>query len=142
METQRIILNPDGTFSGPFTHQLTPEEIGGRPVVEITEAQYNSLQKLPGRVVWTGSGFVEKAAVPASVTNPQLREWLIRNGVINKLQAAIASIPNKTEQAVMEAWFSYSPTVRRDSEKVVALSAALGMTPEQVDAAFIAASKF
>ena len=80
--------------------------------------------------------------VPDSVTNAQLREWLIRAGKLGDLKAAISAISNTTEKAVMDSWFTHSPTVRRDSPKVAAMSVAIGMTPKQVDAAFIAASKF
>lgn len=127
------LKNPTIQRSGDGT--LTAVLSDGVAVSEDTLARIRSAELL-------GSPMPRLDGVPESVTNAQLREWLIRAGKLNDLKAAIGAISNTTERAVMDSWFTHSLTVRRDSPKVAVLAAAISMTPMQVDAAFIAASKF
>lgn len=79
--------------------------------------------------------------VPSEIEPAQLREWLIRNGKLNAVNAAISALPDP-EKTIMASWFEYARQIRRSNPKVVALAQALGMTDEQVDQAFREASQF
>jgi response regulator RpfG family c-di-GMP phosphodiesterase len=81
-------------------------------------------------------------AVPESVDNAQAREALIRSGIsIATVDAAIQSIPDATEREIAYTQWEYRATVRRSSELVASLGAAIGLTSEQIDDLFKAAAR-
>jgi hypothetical protein len=86
----------------------------------------------------------ESAAVPQSITLLQLRLWLIGNGMLSTVENIIATRANwPSEKAHDEAktrW-QFRTDVLRSSDMVNTLGAALGLTQEQIDAAFIAADR-
>ena len=77
-------------------------------------------------------------AVPRSVTPLQARKALRAAGLIDAVDAYLATQPAE----IREAW-EYAVEVRRDDQSVVAMTAAaLGMTSAQMDQLFILASGF
>ena len=82
--------------------------------------------------------------VPQSITLLQLRLWLIENGMLSTVENIIATRANwPSEKAHDEAktrW-QFRTDVLRSSDMVNTLGAALGLTQEQIDAAFIAADR-
>lgn len=74
--------------------------------------------------------------VPAWVTRRQLKQWLIEHGHIAAVETALAGIEDATARAVALNWWTESLEFRRDHPLVAQLTAALGMSGEQVDAAF------
>jgi hypothetical protein len=76
-------------------------------------------------------------AVPQSVDNAQARMALIKSGIsIATVDAAIQAIPDAVERELAYAQWEYRATVRRDSELLVSLAGAIGLTNEQVDDLF------
>lgn len=80
-------------------------------------------------------------AVPESVTRRQLKEWLIANDLIDQVEAALNAIADAKQRRIALNWWTESQDFRRDHPLVASLAAALGMTSEQVDAAFSAAAQ-
>ena len=75
--------------------------------------------------------------VPASVTARQIRLWLVRNGVsLAAVEAAIDSIPDQVTRDSVRVEWEYAPYVERSHPWLVPLAQALGLTEQQVDAAF------
>jgi hypothetical protein len=75
--------------------------------------------------------------VPASVDNAQARMALIQSGIaIATVDAAIAAIPDAVEREIAYTQWEYRATVRRDSELLVSLGTAIGLTSEQIDDLF------
>jgi hypothetical protein len=79
--------------------------------------------------------------VPESVTRRQLKEWLIANDLIDQVEAALNGIQDAKQRRIALNWWTESQDFRRDHPLVASLAAALGMTSEQVDAAFSAAAQ-
>lgn len=75
------------------------------------------------------------APVPQVVTMRQARLALLSAGLLSTVLAAVAN----ADQVVQIEW-EYSQDIQRDWPTLVALTAAMGMTPEQVDALFILAA--
>ncbi len=73
--------------------------------------------------------------VPQSISMAQTRVALRQAGLLNAVEAAIAS----GDAATGDAW-EYSSELRRDSELVATLGTSLGLSPERIDALFIAAA--
>ena len=80
-------------------------------------------------------------AVPESVSARQIRLWLVRNGVsLAAVDAAIDAIPDQLQRDSVRVEWDYAPYVERSHPMLAPLAAALGLTEQQVDQAFIEAS--
>ncbi len=79
--------------------------------------------------------------VPESVSARQIRLWLVRNGVsLAAVDAAIDAIPEQLQRDSVRVEWDYAPYVERSHPMLVPLAAALGLTEQQVDQAFVEAA--
>ena len=78
--------------------------------------------------------------VPSEVTMRQARLALLGAGKLALVDAAIDALPQPQRSAARIEW-EYSSAVQRHNGFVAALGPALGMTPEQIDALFVAAAR-
>lgn len=78
--------------------------------------------------------------VPRAVTMRQARLALLGAGALAGVDAAINAMPEPTRSAARIEW-EYSQEVQRHNGFVAALGPALGMSPAQIDALFVAAAK-
>ena len=103
--------------------------------VELAEDQAVA----PGHT-FVGSVFAAPAPrVPAAVTMRQARLALLGANLLSSVDTAIDALPEPTKSAARIEW-EYSNELQRGNALVAALTPALGLTSEQVDALFIAAS--
>lgn len=80
-------------------------------------------------------------SVPASVSARQIRLWLLRQGIsLAAVDAAIDAIPDQLQRDSVRVEWDYAPYVERTHPMLLPLAAALGLTEQQVDQAFIEAS--
>ena len=78
----------------------------------------------------------------ASVTPAQIRVWLVSRGIsLAQTEQFIAAIPDPMTREIARIKWEYGVTVLRTDPLVVAFARALGMTDEQMDAAFEEASR-
>jgi hypothetical protein len=85
---------------------------------------------------WSDGSIVAVEPVPASVTPRQVRLLLLSQNLLSQVEGIIAT----SDEATKITW-AYASEFRRDDPLLEALSQQLGLTTEQVDAFFIAASK-
>jgi hypothetical protein len=79
--------------------------------------------------------------VTATVSARQIRLWLIRHGIsLAQVDAAIDAIPDQLQRDSVRVEWDYAPHVDRSHSMLIPLAAALGLTEQQVDQAFIEAS--
>ena len=78
---------------------------------------------------------------PESVTRAQGKAALITAGLWSGVMSFVASIPDPTERALAEVALHDTQEWRRSSPFFNAAATALGLTGEQLDALFLAASK-
>lgn len=79
---------------------------------------------------------------PESVTPAQIRLWLLSNGIdLETVTGMIAAIPDETIRKIAQVRWEYGLVVLRDDPLVQQMGAAIGLTVEQMDAAFLAASQ-
>ena len=79
--------------------------------------------------------------VPERVSARQIRLWLVRHGVsLAAVDAAIDAIPDQLQRDSVRVEWDYAPYVERSHPMLIPLAAALGLTEQQVDQAFIEAS--
>lgn len=92
--------------------------------------------------VWSGSGWVvPHQASPDSVSARQIRLWLVNRGIsLAAVDAAIDTIPDQLQRDGVRVEWEYAPYVERSHPMLVPLAAALGLTEQQVDQAFIESS--
>jgi hypothetical protein len=76
---------------------------------------------------------------PNRVTMRQARLALLGAGLLDDVNASIASLPSPQKEAAQIEW-EYSQEVHRDRPFVALLTAAMGLTEQQVDDLFIAAA--
>lgn len=80
-----------------------------------------------------------------SVTRIQMRDALIDAQLFDTVEAIIAGMPETTDQEVidkkkMNDWWNHAPNFRRENIRIATMQAAMGLTDEEVDAIFLAAS--
>jgi len=90
---------------------------------------------------------LETTAEPSieEVTNIQMRDALIDEGLHDTVDDIIAAMPETTDQEIvdkkkMHDWWQHASIFRRDNARIATMQAALGLTDEEVDAIFLAAS--
>lgn len=79
--------------------------------------------------------------VPQSVTKRQGRQQMILMGLLSSVQAAIDSIPDETQRLLVQSFWDDSTQYERTHPQMLQLAQAIGLTDEQLDQAFIAASQ-
>lgn len=121
-------------------------------VVNIAEADAD-FAKAQGWIVsdtaaigdtWDGVEFANPTAppepVPASVTRRQAREALLNVGLLDDVDAAIASIEDATERRRAEIYWMDSATFERNSAMLGQIAASIGLTDAEIDDLFVAAA--
>lgn len=91
---------------------------------------------------WIGGAWVVPTpSIPESVSARQIRLWLVRNGIsLAAVDAAIDAIPDAVTRDSVRVEWEYAPYVERSHPMLVPLAAALGLTEQQVDQAFVEAA--
>ena len=79
----------------------------------------------------------DESPVPHQVSARQIRLWLVRHGVsLASVEAAIDAIADQQQRDMVRVEWEYAPYIERSHPMLVPLAAALGLSEEQVDAAF------
>lgn len=97
-------------------------------------------------LVWLAGGGVPLPAqpttpvVPQQITRAQGKAALITMGVWGGVTAYVATIADPTERALAEVALNDTLTWQRSSPFLNTAAAALGLTPAQIDALFVAAA--
>lgn len=115
--------------------------------------EVESLDFMPGLVdaanggsigdLWNGSMFTtpqEVIVVPESVEMAQARLALIDAGLLASVNTALTAMTGIDGEKARAEW-EFRPNVRRDSQLVIGIAGSLGLTDQQIDNLFIAASK-
>lgn len=118
-----------------LTHPEYPEE-------EILESDEARILHMTTHCGWIAEEFVPPAPqtpevpVPDSVEPHQLEIWLLRKGLRQTVEQLLDAIPDEEQRE--EARIRYRRVVRipRSNPLVQMAADALGLTPEQTDAAF------
>ena len=77
--------------------------------------------------------------VPQSVTMRQARIALLRAGLLDKVDAAIAALPAPDGDEARITW-GYASEIRRDGPLIGQLAPGLGLTDQVIDGLFIEAA--
>lgn len=83
----------------------------------------------------------ERPPVPGYVTMYQARAALIMAGLDDDVESAINGLPDGSEKKLTRTAWEYAQVVERHSTFTLSLATALGLTSNQVDDLFIAASQ-
>jgi len=79
----------------------------------------------------------DESPVPTSISARQIRLWLIRHGItLTTVEAAIDGIADAVARESVRVEWEYAPYVERSHAWLVPMAAALGLTEQQIDAAF------
>lgn len=101
---------------------------------------------LLGKIHNTNTGKFESApaaaqpTVPQQITRAQGKAALITMGAWDGVTAYVAAIADPTERALAEVALNDTLTWQRSSPFLNTAAAALGLTPAQIDALFVAAA--
>lgn len=102
-----------------------------------------TLDRETGEVVggeWVSTGVPPPPEVPSEVTMRQAKLALLRAGYLTTVNQAIAAMPGVEGEAARIEW-EYSSVMCRDKPFVQAIGQVVGLTSEQIDNLFIAASR-
>jgi hypothetical protein len=119
---------PDGST------RTDPDQWASDPAA-LTAAGYVVTERTPE------DDIVPPEPTPASVSARQIRLWLLRQSIsLAAVDAAIDAIPDQLQRDSVRVEWDYSGYVERTHPMLVPLAAALGLTEEQVDQAFVEAA--
>ena len=82
-----------------------------------------------------------KSSIPARVTMRQARLALLQAGLLDDIELAINNLEEPTLKRAVQIEWEYAQDIRRDWQALIMITEAMGMTEEQLDELFIAASK-
>lgn len=106
---------------------------GRNATVPIESSEYQRLEELEVTI----DDYVEPPPeIPAVVTPLQARKALSAAGLRDDVETWVSEQPLD----IKDAW-EYATAIYRDDPVITQAAAALGMTPQQVDALFVAASQ-
>jgi hypothetical protein len=90
---------------------------------------------------WNNGEWIQyPVVIPESISARQIRLWLINNGIqLSQVEQAIDSIPDLIMRETIKIEWEYAPYVERNHPMLGSLAQALGLSEEQIDAAFIQA---
>ena len=132
-ETQKLCGFLTVKSDSPIQPENTVEDVSQR-VVTIEEDGVVVVR------VWVEI-IPEPPMVPVSISPRQIRLWFIQNNIpLSTVENAINSIEDVVLRETTKVEWEYSPYVERNHPMINALGAILGLTPEQIDQAFITAS--
>lgn len=78
---------------------------------------------------------------PFRISARQIRLWLVQHGIaLTQIDNAIDGIEDPSTKEVVKIEWDFAPYVERNHPWLIPLAESLGLTPEQVDQAFIEAS--
>jgi hypothetical protein len=78
---------------------------------------------------------------PFRISARQIRLWLVQHGIaLTQIDNAIDDIEDPSTREVVRIEWEFAPYVERNHPWLIPLAESLGLTPEQVDQAFIEAS--
>jgi hypothetical protein len=110
----------------------------------------NSIEDISQRVVNVDENYVDitrvwvviPTSVPETISARQIRLWLIDNNIsLASVEAVINSIEDvQLRERTLVEW-EYAPYIERSHPLLEALASNLGLTNEQIDQGFIAASQ-
>lgn len=93
---------------------------------------------------WNGIEFIKKIIidknVPFVIPMWKARQILISDNLIDKVNAAIALIPDETQKKLAQSKFEYSVAMQRDDQLISFVANAIGLSDNQVDDLFIRAN--
>lgn len=119
---------PDGST------RTDPEQWASDPA-SLAAAGYVVTERTPE------DDIVPPEPAPATVSARQIRLWLLGRGVsMAAVDAAINALPDAAEREAVQVEWEYAPYVERSHPMLVPLAAALGLSEEQVDQAFVEAA--
>lgn len=101
-------------------YELTPEELANSEPTETPEQQARSL---------------EQRRLGMAVSMRQARLALFQNDLLSSVYDSLNALPEPDKSAALIEW-EYATEVRRSSALVESLSAALSLSPEQLDDLF------
>lgn len=118
----------------------------------LTTERDNALAQLAAaneRIATLQSRIDEMTAQPAEPPQPiatlsQIRVWLLKTlGVtaIEQVNSMIASIPDELQRAIAYQQWEYANQVLRDNPFVLMIAQRLGLSEEQMDAAYLEATR-
>lgn len=93
------------------------------------------------KTITKGWNIASNAVVPLSVSMLGMRLVLIDAGLYQPVVDTINGIPDVTEKLKAQVWWDTARTVEREHPIVLALSALIGQTTEQVNALFVSAKQ-
>lgn len=128
----RDMTNFDTSDWDCYPVQDTPQpEAPGKVAVRIMPVQIDGVWYEQWQLV-----DAPPSPVPQSVEMAQARLALLQAGLLSQVDAAIDAIPEAAQREAARVEWEYRTIVRRDSQLVVSLGAALGLTGEQIDELF------
>jgi hypothetical protein len=114
-----------------------PPELTGDEVAKRMGSQWVILPEYPPEPVIDNTPI---KYVPATITRRQCKQQLVIMDLLASVQPLIDSIEDATQKALMQIYWEDSLEFERNHPSFIQMGAGLGLSEEEIDDAFIAAS--
>lgn len=141
-----IVLNNGTVITGPVNDAMILKAAGFLTVRSDTPEQpKNSTEDISKRVINIDGNVVDIIRTWTPIVSPvsntisarQIRLWLVDNNIsLTSVKAAINGIVDERLREKTLVEWEYAPYIERNHPLLDTLGKALGLTPEQIDAAF------
>lgn len=142
--TVHMLVDADGLPAGFFPSDLYLSPPEGS--FEVTFDQWMEFLNNQGSRRWNGQQVVEYTPPPVgrltpTLTRRQLRLGLLANGITTaQVEGVIAAIPDPVDREVAQIEWADATSYERSHPLVDQIGVALGLSPEQIDAMWLAAA--
>ena len=126
IQGDRIIATATDEYTGPDAFIDAPDDF--------------DIERLSEYRVVDGQAVLPPPPPVTTITMRQARLALLRAGLLDNVNAAIAAIPDETQRRAAQIEWEYAAIVERNSTLVQQLAPALGMTEAQMDELFATAA--
>jgi uncharacterized MnhB-related membrane protein len=149
MEAPRPVALTDATLLASISSTLntsalsavTQAQADRDAAIAARDAAVSQLNTLQTQLAQQGQVIAEINGVPQSVERRFGMKALILSGLLSKVLAAIAAIPDATQRALAQADFESSPTFDRNDPSVLNLCQMAAISSEEADDLFILAGR-
>lgn len=116
----------------------------GRTAEQLGEGWVDAPEEVSPGFTFDGEAFTAPPppppTVPVAVSMRQGRQALLRVGLLDAVDAAIAGITDPLERRTAQIDWQHATEIRRASPLIASLGPALGLSEAQIDSLFIAAA--
>ena len=136
LDTSDVVVAISETYAPIYGGHLVKIDF---PDLSVMGKKYDRANSTEGNPIFVDAE--TQPTIPSSVTLRQAKRVLLAAGLLDQVQATIDSIQDPVQREEAQIDWNYAQTMDRNWSLVQLLSSEMGLTSDELDALFLAASK-